>query len=330
MTDKKLFDRYNRNLSYLRVSITDRCNLNCIYCKPEKLSPKLPHHEILSYEEILRIAHVGSELGIKKIRITGGEPLTKKGVYNFLGKLTKIDGIDDVSLTTNGVYLKENIRKIQDAGIKRINISLDTLIGKRYEQITGFDGLDTVLKGIYAALDQGFDPVKINVVALNGINDDEFLSLARLSVDHPFHIRFIEYMPIGEARVNLQQQILADKIMERIRPLGDLISIQKEHNDGPAERYKLKNAKGEIGFIRPVSRHFCSTCNRLRLTASGKLRSCLLSNVETDIKTPLRSGCSDRELYNVYLQAIKHKQYEHDLENQPDRKVPSQMSSIGG
>ena len=326
----QLIDNYNRRLNYLRISITDRCNLRCIYCAPNDKNPNLPHKEILRYEEILRLVRIGVRLGISKVRVTGGEPLVRKGVYDFLGQLTQIDGLSDVSLTTNGVLLKNNIKKIRSAGIKRINVSMDTLSRKKYHEITGHDMFDQVWEGIESAQNMGFDPIKINVVALNGINDDELIEIARLSFSSPFHIRFIEYMPIGTSHLNIGKHLLAPEIQERIKVLGELIPVKNGINDGPARRYKFKGAKGEIGFIHAISKHFCNECNRLRLTASGKLRACLLSDSEEDLKGPLRRGCLDSELADVFLRAVSHKPVDHNIASDQPCKVAGQMSAIGG
>ncbi len=330
LPNTKLIDRFNRRLNYLRISITDRCNLRCIYCTPRKLIPKLSHDDILKYEEILHIAKIGADLGISKIRITGGEPLVRRGVYDFLGKITKISGLKDIAITTNGVFLKENIQKIKSAGIKRINVSLDTLNKEKFKKITGLDLFSQVWEGIKAAQKQGLNPVKINVVVLRGINDDELIQLAGLSFSYPFHIRFIEYMPVGKTVLKIKQHIFAPEIKERISILGDLIPIKTKADDGPAERFKFKNAKGEIGFIHPLSNHFCHTCNRLRLTASGQLRPCLLSNYQKDIKIPLRCGCSDMELADLFLEAAYHKPHGHNLAINHYGRVTSEMCSIGG
>ena len=326
----QLIDKYNRCLNYLRISITDRCNLRCIYCVPNDKNPNLPHKEILRYEEILRLVRIGVRLGISKVRVTGGEPLVRKGVYDFLSQLTQIDGLSDVSLTTNGVLLKDNIKKIRSAGIKRINVSMDTLSRKKYHEITGHDIFDQVWEGIESAQNMGFDPIKINVVALNGINDDELIDIAGLSFSYPFHIRFIEYMPIGASRMNIGKQLLAPEIKKRINILGKLIPVKNGINDGPARRYKFKGAKGEIGFIHAISKHFCNECNRLRLTASGKLRPCLLSDSEEDLKGPLRRGCLDSELADVFLRAVSHKPVDHNIASDQPGKVAGQMSAIGG
>ncbi len=330
MPNSKLIDRCDRKLNYLRISITDRCNLRCIYCVPYDFIPKLAHKEILRYEEILRIVRISVRLGISKVRITGGEPLVRKGVYDFLEQLTKIQGLLDISLTTNGVLLKDNINKIRSAGIKRINISLDTLNRKKFRQITGYDFFNQIWEGIVLAQKMGFDPIKINVVPLKGVNDDELLDIAALSIEYPFHIRFIEYMPMGTNNMEIDRHLLAPEIKKRINQLGKLIPIEKSINDGPAERFKFESARGEIGFIRPISQHFCNTCNRLRLTASGQLRPCLMSDVQVDLKTPLRKECSDGKLTEVFLKAVRQKPSEHNLSIGHPARVSAQMCAIGG
>ncbi len=326
-----LVDRFNRKLSYLRVSITDRCNLKCMYCTPPHTHVRwLSHPEILRYEEILRIIRIGVSLGIRKVRITGGEPLVRKGVYDFLAELGRIPGISDISLTTNGVLLKDNLEKLKAVGIRRLNISLDTLSREKYRQITGMDAFAQVWEGIEKAQELGFHPVKINTVAMKGINDGELKDIARISLSRPFHMRFIEYMPIGDIGQDEKRQILAPEIMKILSTVDEMLPVDKDAQDGPAERYRFRNGVGEIGFIRPLSHHFCSQCNRLRLTASGGLRPCLLSDRQTDIKTPLRNGAGDKELEKVFLQAIRQKPMAHHLNEELGKKVKDMMSSIGG
>jgi len=329
LQENQLVDRYKRHLNYLRISITDRCNLRCIYCNPRLPRQKLRHKDVLRYEEILRIARIGVSMGITKIRVTGGEPLARKGCCEFLDNLAEIDGLKDLSLTTNGVLLKQNIGKIAHAGVKRLNISLDTLKPEKYYQITGHDVFNQVWEGIELALEKGFEPIKINAVVINGVNDDELTQLAELSIKYPFHIRFIELMPIGKTSALPANPLLVPEIMKKIQILGDLIPIQRDKNDGPAMRYKLKNAMGEIGFISPVSNHFCKACNRLRLTADGHILTCLLSNVCEDIKTPLRLGLLDNDLKAVFLKAVARKPFQHP-ENLSPLAQPEQMVSIGG
>jgi len=330
LPDLKLIDPYNRYLNYLRISITDRCNLKCIYCVPRDQIPRLSHDEILTYEEILRLVKVGVKLGISKIRVTGGEPLVRKGVYDFLSELRRIDGLADLSLTTNGVALKDNLKKIKSAGIKRINISLDTLKREKFSQITGRDHFDQVWQGIERAREMGFYPIKINVVVLNGVNDDELIDMAQLSYDYPFHIRFIEYMPIGQSQMGNGPLMLAPEIKKRISVLGNLVPVRNSANDGPAQRYQFEGALGEIGFIHALSHHFCDRCNRLRLTARGQLRPCLLSDRHEDVRGPLRNGCSDDQLAEIFFKAVSHKPSDHNLAVQNPTRVCGQMHSIGG
>jgi cyclic pyranopterin phosphate synthase len=290
----------------------------------------LAHADILTYEEILRVVRVAVGLGITKVRVTGGEPLVRKGVFEFLASLRRIEGIGDLSLTTNGVLLKEHIGQIRDAGIRRINISMDTLVSRKYAWITGRHEFEKVWEGIRAAEANGFDPIKINVVALRGINDDEILDFAKLSLRHPYHIRFIEYMPMGRPRLAENPLILTPEIKTRLRSLGALHPVAGGIHDGPAERYRFEGASGEVGFISALSHHFCERCNRLRLTASGCLRPCLLSENEVDLKGPLRQGCSDRCLEEIFIDSLKLKPSDHNLSEDLKRKVGGQMSSIGG
>lgn len=330
MTKSKLIDRYNRCLSYIRISITDQCNLKCIYCDPFARTPKVTHDDILRYEEILRLVRIGANLGLSKVRVTGGEPLVRKGVYDFLHQLCGIDALKDVSLTTNGVLLKDNIEKIKSAGIRRINISLDSLKRDKVKQIAGRDVFHHVWEGIMAAHEMGFSPIKLNMVAIKGVNDDELVDFAELSLKYPFHIRFIEYMPIGHTIIGASQQLLADDIKTRLETIGPLEPIENSRHEGPAVRYRYKSAPGEIGLIRPISQHFCSSCNRLRLTANGQLRVCLLSNLQLDLKTPMRQGLLDENLKELFFKAVRLKPMNHTLGNDCPQRVEGQMSAIGG
>lgn len=330
MSDQALIDRYNRHLNYLRLSITDRCNLRCIYCVPSDRIPRLSHFDILRYEEILRIVDIGVSLGITKVRVTGGEPLVRKGVLEFLQSLVSRPALAEVTLTTNGVLLDEYLEPMQRVGVARINISLDTLKRDKFEQITGRDAFHQVWTGIQAALKRDFHPVKLNVVALRGVNDDELLEFARLTVEQPLHVRFIEYMPIGKARMQFGPPLLVPEIKERLRELGELIPTAKTGTAGPAEQFQLHGAAGEIGFISALSHHFCSTCNRLRLTASGQLRPCLLSDQQLDLRGPLRSGASDAVLADIFRRAVSCKPSDHNLTANEPSGVSCQMSSVGG
>ncbi len=327
----KLIDPYNRHLNYLRISITDRCNLRCIYCVPRDLIPRLSHDEILTYEEILKLVKIGIKLGISKVRVTGGEPLVRKGVYGFLEDLSRLEGLHDLSLTTNGVTLKANLEKIKAAGVKRMNISLDTLNRKKFERITGFDLFDQVWQGIEAALEMGFHPIKLNIVALHDVNEDELLEMAQLSLKYPLHIRFIEYMPIGESQIGNGPLLLAPEIKKRISTLGRLVPVRSSSNDGgPAQRYRFEDAAGEVGFIHALSHHFCDKCNRLRLTARGQLRPCLLSDHHEDIRQVVRSGGTEEQIAEIFLKAVRHKPSDHNLRLQNPSRVCGQMNTIGG
>ncbi len=326
----QLIDPYNRTLNYLRVSITDRCNLQCIYCAPRHGIPKMDHKDILRYEEILRLIKIAVNLGVSKIRLTGGEPLVRKGIYEFIPRLTSLPGLEEVSLTTNATFLKKNIDKIRAAGIKRINVSLDTLKPERYKDITRFEGFQEVWEGIELARKTGFSPVKINIVPIKGVNDDELVDFARLSLEYPYHIRFIEHMPVGTVRKGIQSNYIPNaQIKKEISGLGKLVPVSRSKYDGPAERFRFEDAPGEIGFISPLTHHFCKTCNRLRLTAEGHLRVCLLSDKEEDLRGPMRAGASDKELERIFLNAAAKKPQAHQLDS-GDSTPSSQMSSIGG
>ena len=330
MQPRKLTDRHNRHLNYLRISITDRCNLKCIYCTPSDRIPRLMHSDILRYEEILRVVRIGIRLGITKVRVTGGEPLVRKGAVEFLDRLSHIEGLAEVTLTTNGVLLLEHLNRIQTAGIHRINISLDTLQAPKFKDITGKDLFQKVWAGIQTARKMGFHPIKLNMVALRGVNDDELLDFARLTVHTPIHVRYIEYMPIGASQIESGPPLLVPEIKDRVRKVGDLEPIEHDPHDGPAERFRLTGAQGEIGFISALSHHFCSTCNRLRLTSSGQLRPCLLSDRQVDLRGPLRNGSSDDEIAEIIRCTAREKPSDHNLSANDPAGVTCQMSSIGG
>jgi cyclic pyranopterin phosphate synthase len=297
---------------------------------PDGIIDKASYRDILRYEELLRLIRIGVGLGISKVRITGGEPLIRKGIDEFLAEVGKIDGLTDISLTTNGILLKRHLDAILSAGVRRINVSLDTLDPEKYKQITGYDGFNQVWEGIQGALEAGFNPVKINVVAIKGLNDDELEEIARLTFSYPFHVRFIECMPIGRSRVGEKAQILASQIYDRLTHVDKLEPVKRDRIDGPAERFRFQGAIGEVGLIRPLSHHFCAQCNRLRLTATGKLRVCLLSEREVDLRSPIRNGATNHELADLFLQAVSLKPYRHHVEDDPEKRITGQMSAIGG
>lgn len=326
---KGLIDAYQRHINYLRISITDHCNLQCLYCVPSGAVQKVSHESILRYEEILRLAAVGVQLGITKLRVTGGEPFVRKGCCGFLEKLSRIKGLSDISLTTNGILLQQHLPRLYEIGIRRLNISLDTLDPDKYSKITGVNAFDRVWEAILSALEIGFSPVKINVVALNGINDDELKALANLTFKLPVHVRFIEQMPFGSRYTQNQSPLLARQIRQQIETIAPLFPVTRQENDGPARRFRFEDAAGEIGLITAVSRHFCSECNRLRLTADGRIRTCLLSNKTTDIKTALRNGATDEELAGIFLAAVADKPRQHNIDSFRSSEL-NRMVSIGG
>jgi len=325
-----LVDRFNRSIDYLRVSLTDRCNLRCNYCMPLEGDRKLKHRDILRYEELLRIVRIAVKLGITKIRLTGGEPLIRKGIREFIPMLMSIKGLDDVSLTTNGVYLKENLEMLKEAGIKRINVSLDSLNRPNFKLITRFDNFSDVWEGIEKANDMGFYPIKLNAVVIKGLNDKEILDFCNLVIEKPYFIRFIECMPIG-LDSNSMAFVSNSDIKETItNEFGPLMPVDKIHHDGPATRFRFSGSKGEIGFISAISHPFCNSCNRLRLTADGMLLPCLISNREISIKDPLRMGCLDDDLVEIFLKAVDLKPMGHSLNLEDEQKGYRKMCSIGG
>ena len=331
MQIEALPEKGKRIINYLRLSVTDRCNLRCIYCMPEEGVDFVPHDEVLSYEEMLRLVEICVKAGIRKVRLTGGEPLVRKGFLSFLQRLSAVEDLKEISLTTNGVLLKDYAADIRRCGICRINVSLDSLDRRKFLRITGRDRFVRVLEGIEEADRLGFEPIKINVVAMRGINDDEILDFARLTVTKPYHVRFIEFMPVGKNNGWSNDRFIpAEEIMNRIRTLGDLKALNHNSLDGPAQRFILQGAKGEIGLIAALSNHFCDQCNRLRLTAEGHLRGCLFSDQEIDIKTPLRQGRGEEELLELVKLAIDRKPKDHGLVQKDPRKCVRHMSSIGG
>lgn len=332
-------DLFSRSISYLRLSLTDRCNLRCMYCVTEDESTgcltKLDQEELLTYEELLWVVRVAVGMGITKVRLTGGEPLVRRGVLGFIRQLMAIEGLDDVRITTNGVLLAQHARELLDAGVSKVNISLDSLKPQRVHDITGVDCFDAVWRGIETVLSLGYSTVKLNMVAMRHINDDEILEFASMSQRLPLQVRFIEFMPIGaSSRWNADTYISTDEIMERIGTIGELIPLQKGRNDGPAKVFRLgDDAAGSLGFISPLSHHFCDRCNRLRLTSAGTLRSCLLHDSEVDLRAVLRNQPSDATIQAALVEAIRNKPRGHRLDERLHRSgsdCHGRMSRIGG
>lgn len=321
-------DSFHRPIDYLRISVTDRCNLRCAYCMPAEGVPLMPHSDILTYEEIVKVVQAAAELGISKVRLSGGEPLVRAGLFNLVEMISRIDGIDDISLTTNGILLASQAADLKEAGLRRVNISLDTLKRERFHHITGYDGLSQTLAGIDQARKIKLDPVKINVVAMKGVNDDELLDFALLSKDEGWHVRFIEIMPFRSRTIEADF-ISAGEMMHQFSSLGPLEPFLSQAGNGPAKYYRFPEAKGTIGFITPISEHFCFKCNRLRLTASGQLLPCLLSDDEVDLRLVIRKEGSSQEIKDLIIKAIAGKPEGHRVVqgHVPQKRL---MSQIGG
>lgn len=323
-------DAYQRRIDYLRLSITDRCNLRCVYCMPPEGLPLLSHADILTYEEILRLVEVAVRMGISKIRITGGEPLVRRNVVYLCERIAAIGGVGSFSLTTNGILLHHYAKSLRKAGVERVNISLDTLRPERFEAVTRLGRFDQVWRGIEAAREAGFAPIKLNMVVMRGVNDDEIEDMALLTTKHPFHVRFIELMPFS-ADVFQDRFFSSEETLERISGLGPLSPCESRNSNGPARYFQLEGAPGKIGIISPISHHFCPGCNRLRVTADGKLRTCLFSTEETDLFSLLRRKASGEELAGVIRQAIASKPEKHRLSPGLPRKCADRpMARIGG
>jgi cyclic pyranopterin phosphate synthase len=335
---KPLIDPFRRSIDYLRVSVTDRCNLRCVYCMPEQGVPSVPHREILTLEEIGRIIGVAAGMGLRRVRLTGGEPLVRKGIVELVRWVSQTPGIEDISLTTNAVLLPSYARELAAAGLKRVNVSLDTLRPQRFRQITRRGDLSDVMAGIAAARDAGLLPIRLNVVVMRGVNDDEVVEIARTTVEEDWQVRFIELMPFMDEQETCIRDaspalgfVPAQEVNRQIEEaLGPLEAAETSTGSGPAKYYRLAAARGLIGFISPLSEaQFCATCNRMRLTADGKIRPCLLTDREVDLKETLRHGGSDDDLRQRILEALASKPDAHHLSdgNRPRRR---RMAQIGG
>ncbi|MHB8104118.1 MAG: GTP 3',8-cyclase MoaA [Dehalococcoidales bacterium] len=324
-----LSDSFQRPINYLRISITDRCNLRCVYCMPPEGIALMSHADILSYEEIFTLVKAAAELGINRVRLTGGEPLVRSGLPDLIKMIAGIETINDISLTTNGVLLAKYAADLKSAGLMRVNVSLDTLKPERFRQITRCGELEETLKGIEAAKKAGLTPVKINMVVMSGVNDDELPDFARKTIEDGWHVRFIEYMPVnGESSKGIAL-VSVKEMKKRLDFLGKMEPFKLDKGNGPAKYFRFPNAKGTVGFITPVTEHFCYQCNRLRLTADGKLRLCLLREDEIDLREPLRSGASVEELKALIAKATAAKPKGHQLaEGNVHKGRP--FSQVGG
>jgi GTP 3',8-cyclase len=327
-----LIDHYGRAITYLRISITDRCNLRCAYCQPASGLSCIPDDRLLNKDDFVRLAQAAASLGITKIRVTGGEPLVHPDVLEIIERIGAIPGIEDLSLTSNAILLDKLAIPLANAGLNRVNISLDTLVPEKYSRVTRFGYFDQAWKGILAAEKAGLSPIKLNSVVVGGFNDNEIPDLARLSIDHPWHIRFIELMPVansqdwGDGLPPVDKRYVSVQTMHEMLSYLSLVPEQTDANSGPERMFRIPGAAGTVGFISPLGEHFCARCNRLRLTADGRLRSCLLVDKEISIQEALKSGA---DLEAFLKKAVEEKPRGHELHdhNCPDTRC---MSQIGG
>ena len=321
-----MIDNFGREINYLRISVTDRCNLRCKYCMPaEGCSYLIPHSEILTFEEIIKVAEAAASIGIHKLRLTGGEPLVRKSIVDLIAGLNAIEGIDEIDITTNGLLLEEMAHDLKQAGLRRVNISLDTFDPDKFREITRGGDLTRVLRGIEAAEREGLTPVKINCVALGGFNDDEFGRFIELTKNRDITVRFIELMPIGSADVGEGYGFISDQDILRMHP--ELEPCEQEPFSVSVD-YHLPGARGKVGFISALSHHFCNTCNKLRLTSDGKIKPCLHNNEEIDIKKALREG-NEADVIRVLIESVEHKVPRHYL-NEGAAPITRDMNKIGG
>ncbi len=320
-------DKFGREINYLRISVTDRCNLRCKYCMPEEgFANLIPRQDILSFEEIIRLAKAAASIGIHKIRLTGGEPLVRHSIVDLIRELHAIDGIREIAITTNAILLEDMAEDLKAAGLARVNISLDTFKEDKFREITRGGQLEKVMRGIEAAEKAGLTPIKINCVALKGFNDDEFADFVNLTKDRDIQVRFIEYMPIGTADPGASYGYISDQ--EILAMFPELKPVEHDEKYSVAVNYQLPGAKGKVGFISAISNHFCATCNKIRLTSDGKIKPCLHSNEELDMKAVLRSG-TDEEVRAALIETLGHK-VEHHLLNEGAAPITREMNKIGG
>ncbi|HEY0798251.1 MAG TPA: GTP 3',8-cyclase MoaA, partial [Candidatus Baltobacteraceae bacterium] len=326
-----LNDQFNRPITYLRISVTDRCNLRCVYCMPETGLPWIPKREILTFEEIERIVVAGASVGVRAVRITGGEPLLRSDIVDLVARLNAIEGIDDIALSTNGILLSDYAQALRAAGLRRVNISLDTLQEERFFAIAKRPGLDRVLAGIDAAIDAGLGPLKLNCVIMRGQNDDEIAAFAEMTRTRPLFVRFIEVMPVQDnAALQHDAYISAAEVLERVRTIGEIEAVAGPGGNGPARYFAFRGAAGAVGVISPLSHDYCETCNRVRLSADGRLRLCLFGDHEIDLRTPLRNGATRDDIAAILRGSMLIKPERHHLQlGEPGSRMRA-FSEIGG
>jgi cyclic pyranopterin phosphate synthase len=327
-----LVDRLGRVHTSLRISVTDRCNIRCFYCMPNENVRFRPRHEILSFEEISRFVRVVSQMGVRRLRLTGGEPLVRTGLARLVKMLADLPEIEDIALTTNGILLSELAAELRAAGLRRLNISLDTLREEVFQKISRREGLDRVLEGIAAAQDVGFDRIRLNAIAIHGLTEEEIVPLARFARDRDLELRFIEYMPL-DAEQHWQSEDVLDgdairKILET--EFGPLVPAGRVHASQPASDFEYSDGRGRVGLIQPVSQPFCEACDRLRLTAEGQVRNCLFSTAEWDARAILRGGGSDDELADLVRNCVFAKAPAHGIGSEDFVRPERAMYQIGG
>jgi cyclic pyranopterin phosphate synthase len=324
-------DGFGRRIEYLRISVTDKCNLRCVYCMPEEGLPWLRREQLLSYEEIGEVVRVMAGLGLRRVRITGGEPLVRRDLPTLVRILRAIPGIDDIALSTNAVLLGEHADELRAAGLDRVNVSLDSLIPERIDAISRRAGsAEAIMEGIAAAERAGFFPLKVNCVVMRGRNDDEVEAFAAITRERPWHVRFIEVMPTGDnLGVSNDEYVSSDEILGRIARIGELRPVAGPHGNGPAKYYAFDGAAGTVGVISPMSHNYCGTCNRMRLTADGQLRPCLFGDLHTDLRGPLRAG---QPLEPLVRQTLRIKPERHWLVQGSDTGSGGlrALSQVGG
>jgi len=328
---KPLADAFRRRITYLRISVTDRCNLRCTYCMPEAGLPWIPKAVILTYEEIEHIVRAAASVGVRSIRLTGGEPLVRRDLPQLVARLAAIPGIDDIALSTNGLLLADLAGSLAEAGLHRVNVSLDTLRAERFETIARRPGLDRVLAGIDAALAAGLGPIKLNCVLMRGQNDDELADFAALAYDRELYVRFIEVMPVHE-NLNLQTDayVSSDEILGRLESVAHLEPVAGPGGNGPARYFAAAGSQGAVGVISPLSHDYCERCNRVRLSADGRLRLCLFGDQEIDLRGPLRDGATQTELAQLFEAGMLIKPERHHLELGRTSSRMRAFSEIGG
>jgi cyclic pyranopterin phosphate synthase len=327
-----LIDQFGRTHNSLRISVTDRCNIRCFYCMPEENVRFRPRRELLTFEEITRLTRVMASLGVNKLRLTGGEPLVRAELPKLVEMLAAIPGIDEIALTTNGILLAEQARALKDAGLSRVNISLDALTEETFRRISRRDGLDRVLAGIQAAKAVGFPRIRLNTVAIKGITEPEIPALARYARDERMELRFIEFMPLdAEQHWDHEQVLTGDEIRRLIEEaIGPLEPADRPDPSQPAVDFKYVDGSGSIGFINPVSQPFCRDCNRLRVTAEGQLRNCLFSTVEWDARALLRGQATDDEIAELIRDCVRAKKPGHGIDSEQFIRPQRAMYQIGG